>query len=208
MFILPKVKFSYNMFEPYFDAQTMETHYTKHHAGYVSKLNAALSAMDHAECEIEDIFENIEKYPSAVRNNAGGHFNHTLFWSLLSTNMTQVSPLLTEAIARDFGALQLFKKKFEEAALSVFGSGWAWLVKNSEGRLEILTTSGQDNPAMSDLGSYEILLGLDVWEHAYYLKYQNRRAEYIDAFWSVLDWARVSERFARSEKFTELVDKC
>ncbi len=202
MFVLPELKNPYPAYEPYIDAKTMEIHHTKHHAGYINKLNQALVESDKVTDRIEDILENISEYPSAIRNNAGGHYNHTVFWSVLDDSISTPSPSLMQAIESSFGLLDDFKAEFTKAALGVFGSGWAWLVVNDEGALEILTTGQQDNPIMHKTG-YP-LFGLDVWEHAYYLNYQNRRVEYIEAFWSLLDWNEVSRRFAEKPEMNQI----
>lgn len=204
MFVLPDLKNEYDAYEPYIDAQTMEIHHDKHHGGYVKKLNQALVDIDATVERIEDIFENINQYPNAVRNNAGGHYNHTVFWSIMDVTMSAPSPELHKAIEESFGLLEDFKAEFTKAALGVFGSGWAWLVINKEGKLEITTTKNQDNPLMSDIDAGYPILGLDVWEHAYYLNYQNKRVDYINNFWSVVNWSAVSERFEKKPEMNEL----
>lgn len=195
MFVLPEFKKPYNSFEPYIDATTMEIHHQKHHGGYVKKLNQALVDNDVSTGRIEDLFEKMSHLPDSIRNNAGGHYNHTIFWSLLGTGITSSTPEFQKALEKQFGVLEDFKAEFTKAALSVFGSGWAWLVVTEEGTLKIVTTKNQDNPLMDDINEGYPLLGLDVWEHAYYLNYQNRRVEYVNSFWSVLNWGEVSRRF-------------
>lgn len=195
MFELPKLKYSYDTLEPHIDAQTMEIHHTKHHQAYVDNLNKALPENDKS---LEEILESVSTYPVAVRNNAGGHWNHSFFWEIMSPHSTsgrQATGELAEEINKSFGSFEKFKEEFENAGKTRFGSGWAWLVKTSDG-LKICSTPNQDNPLM-DLAEVKgvPLLGLDVWEHAYYLKYQNKRAEYITAFWSVVEWAKVSELY-------------
>ena len=197
-FELPKLKYAYDALEPYIDARTMEIHYTKHHGGYTSKLNDAIKGSPLEGKAIEDILAGISSAPAAVRNNGGGYYNHSLFWSVMSPDGggKPAGKLLT-AIEKDFGSFDAFKKEFSAAAATRFGSGWAWLVKKSNGKLAIGSSPNQDNPLMdiADLKGTPIL-GLDVWEHAYYLKYQNLRPDYIEAFWNVVNWDEVSRRFA------------
>ena len=195
-FKLPDLKYDYNALEPYIDAQTMEIHHTKHHGGYTTKLNAALEAENVSGKSIEEILQNISKYSTGVRNNGGGYYNHNLFWELMSPNGGgNPTGDIGNAIAETFGSYDKFKDEFANAAATRFGSGWAWLV-NDNGQLKIGSTPNQDNPLMdlSDLKG-QPLLGLDVWEHAYYLKYQNRRPEYIDAFFNVINWDKVNELY-------------
>lgn len=204
MFILPELKKPYSAFEPYIDEKTMTIHHLNHHAGYVSKLNKSLVSDDHNLNRIEDIFENINEFSETIRNNAGGHYNHTLFWTILNDNMSTPSMEMMNMIVKKFGLIEDFKAEFTKASLSVFGSGWAWLVITKNGELEIITTKNQDNPLMSDINAGYPLFGLDVWEHAYYLNYQNKRIEYINAFWSVLDWNVVSERLNNRPELNDL----
>lgn len=203
-FTLPQLPYAYDALEPFIDNKTMETHYEKHHGGYVSNLNKAIAGISTTNnihtLELEAIIENISRYPLAVRNNAGGHYNHSLFWLLLTPEKhIKPSDKLADAINTAFGSFEEFKKKFSEAATGRFGSGWAWLIKNSLGGLEICSTSNQDNPLMdiADIKGIPIL-GLDVWEHAYYLKYQNKRADYIDAWWNIVNWKEVEKRYTNS----------
>ncbi len=189
--------YAYNALEPSIDAMTMEIHYTKHAAAYCKNLNDAVHDEGGAGHKtIEEILAGISKYSMKMRNNAGGHYNHELFWKSLSPKATQPSAKLADAITKAFGSMDVFKTKFNDAAKARFGSGWAWLVHNSDKKLVISSTPNQDNPLM-DIAEVKgtPLFGLDVWEHAYYLKYQNKRADYIDAFWKVLNWDYVSERF-------------
>lgn len=186
---LPKLPYAYDALEPYLDAKTMEIHHSKHHAAYVDKLNKALEKYPNLqEKKIDDLLKNLEtldveeKDRIAIRNNAGGHANHTLFWSLMDPKK-QADASLTEEIKKAFGSIDEFKKQFGDAATTRFGSGWAWLVKKPGGGLEICSTPNQDSPLMKD---DQPIIGLDVWEHAYYLKYQNRRPEYIESWWNVL----------------------
>jgi Fe-Mn family superoxide dismutase len=195
-FKLPDLKYDYNALEPYIDAQTMEIHHTKHHGGYTSKLNAALEAENVSGKSIEDILANISKYNVGIRNNGGGYYNHNLFWDIMSPNGGgNPTGDIGNAIAETFESYDKFKDEFANAAATRFGSGWAWLVKEN-GKLKIGSTPNQDNPLM-DVSDFKgkPLLGLDVWEHAYYLKYQNRRPDYIDAFFNVINWDKVNELF-------------
>lgn len=193
LFTLPDLPYAYNALEPYIDAQTMEIHHSKHHQAYVTNLNNAVAGTDAADKSLEEIIKSVDKYSPAVRNNAGGHWNHSLFWTLLSTKAAKApSGALAKSIDETWGSLDAFKEAFNKAAVGRFGSGWAWLTVSSGGKLEITSTPNQDNPLMPGVGNGSVpILALDVWEHAYYLKYQNRRAEYIAAFWSVLDWNAV-----------------
>lgn len=197
MFKLPELDYAYDALEPYIDAKTMEIHHTKHHKAYVDNLNAALEKHpEWAEKSLKEILSNIESIPedirTAVRNNAGGHHNHTVFWKLLKKN-NGVKPTgeLLKLIERDFGSFEKFQEMFETAAKTRFGSGWAWLVMDKDGKLSVISTPNQDSPIMD---GFFPLLGLDVWEHAYYLLYQNRRPDYIKEFWNVIDWDFVASR--------------
>lgn len=195
-FELPKLPYDYNALEPYIDAQTMEIHHSKHHGGYTKKLNAAIEGTDLEKLSIEDILKDVSKHSTAVRNNGGGFFNHKLFWQNMSPDGGgKPEGKLAEAIDRDFGSFDNFKETFNKAAAGRFGSGWAWLV-NQNGKLVVTSTPNQDNPLM-DVAEVQgtPILGLDVWEHAYYLKYQNKRPDYIDAFWNVINWSDVAKRF-------------
>ncbi len=201
---LPGLGFGYDALEPHIDARTMEIHHTKHHGGYVAKVNAALEGTDWVDRPIEDVIAHLDRLPAekqtAVRNNGGGHANHTLFWSILSPDGGgEPGGALGDAIARDFGSFEAFRTQFSEAAANRFGSGWAWLVVK-DGRLGVCSTANQDNPLMPSSfggGQGTPILGLDVWEHAYYLHYQNRRPDYIQAWWHVVHWGAVAERFAK-----------
>jgi superoxide dismutase, Fe-Mn family len=195
-FTLPKLPYEYKALEPHIDAMTMEIHYGKHHQAYVTNLNKAIEGKPEESMSIEDICKNISKYPMAVRNNGGGHFNHSLFWTIMSPNGGgEPTGKLAEAIKEAFGSFADFKTKFAEAGATRFGSGWAWLCVTG-GKLAVCSTPNQDNPLM-DISECKgtPVLGMDVWEHAYYLKYQNRRPDYIAAFWSVVNWDEVSRRF-------------
>lgn len=196
-FTLPQLPYAYDALEPHFDALTMEIHHTKHHAAYVNNVNNAIAGSPADQLDVETICKNIQDYPLVVRNNGGGHFNHSLFWNVLSPNGGgKPSGALAEAIDAAFGSFEQFQEKFNAAAATRFGSGWAWLVVK-EGKLEVGSTPNQDNPLMSDAACVGTpILGLDVWEHAYYLKFQNRRPDYINAFWHVVNWAEVEKRYA------------
>ncbi len=199
-FSLPSLPYATDALEPSIDKMTMEIHHGKHHGGYVTKLNKALeSAPDLASKTVEELLANNcaivpENIRTAVRNNGGGHANHSLFWTIMGPQKGgQPSGQIAEALKSTFGGFDQFKEKFAAAATTRFGSGWAWLVKDGAGKLDIYSTANQDSPLME--GKFPVL-GLDVWEHAYYLKYQNRRPEYITAWWNVVDWAAVDKRFA------------
>ena len=197
-FELPKLPYAYDALEPTFDAQTMEIHHSKHHQAYVTNLNAATAGTEMENQTIEEILHNIAKTPVAVRNNGGGHFNHSLFWTILTPNGGgQPTGEIGEAITKNFGSYDKFKEDFTKAATTRFGSGWAWLCKQADGSLQICSTPNQDNPLMPDSGCKGMpVLGLDVWEHAYYLKYQNRRPDYTAAFFNLINWDEVNKRFA------------
>ncbi|KAB2918031.1 MAG: superoxide dismutase [Bacteroidetes bacterium] len=196
-FELPALDYAYNALEPHIDARTMEIHHSKHHQAYVTNLNNAIAGTDAEGLSIEDICRNISKYAPAVRNNGGGHYNHSLFWNIMAPGKGGVpTGALGDAITSTFGSFDAFKEKFAAAAATRFGSGWAWLIKNAEGKLEVTSTPNQDNPLM-DIADVKgtPLLGIDVWEHAYYLNYQNRRPDYVAAFWNVINWDAVAARF-------------
>lgn len=193
---LPPLPYGADALEPYIDAQTMEIHHGKHHAAYVNGLNAALKGQTELQkLTLEELLKSINTVPenirTAVRNHGGGHHNHTLFWNVIGPDAGGTPQgSLAEAILKAFGSFEKFKEEFTAAAATRFGSGWAWLVVNGQGELEVLSTPNQDSPLMDGLTP---ILGLDVWEHAYYLKYQNRRPEYIENFWNVVNWAKVKE---------------
>ena len=194
-FELPNLPYAHDALEPHIDARTMEIHHGKHHAGYTSKLNAAIEGTDLAGKDIESLLRD-HSDNGAVRNNGGGFWNHTLFWNSMSPNGGGApTGALAEAIDRDFGSFENFKDEFSKAAATRFGSGWAWLCVNN-GKLEVCSSANQDNPLMPGVGcGGHPILGLDVWEHAYYLNYQNRRPDYINAFFNVVDWNAVGARF-------------
>ena len=194
-FELPKLGYVYTALEPHIDARTMEIHHTKHHQAYVTNLNNALADGEWEKKSIDEILANISKLPVAVRNNGGGHYNHSLFWQVIGPNAGGLpTGDLLEALNRSFGSFEKFRDAFTTAAMTRFGSGWAWLVKTGN-ELKITSTPNQDNPLM-DIAEVKgtPVLGVDVWEHAYYLKYQNRRNEYLAAFWNVVNWNEVAKR--------------
>ena len=196
-FQLPDLNYGFDSLEPHIDAKTMQIHHGKHHAGYTSKLNAAVEGTDLEGKSIEDLLSNLDLSNSAVRNNGGGYYNHCLFWEIMSPNGGgSPSGNLLAAIEKAFGSFDEFKAEFSKAAATRFGSGWAWLCAHSDGSLEICSTANQDNPLMNGIGCGGTpILGLDVWEHAYYLNYQNRRPDYINGFFNVIDWAKVEEKY-------------
>jgi Fe-Mn family superoxide dismutase len=198
-FELKQLPYDYNALEPYIDALTMEIHHSKHHGAYTNNLNAAIAGTEYENLPIEEILKNVSKLSPAVRNNGGGFYNHNLFWSMMSPNGGgKPEGNIAKAIDKQFGSFDNFKEKFSAAAATRFGSGWAWLVKRND-ELVIFSTPNQDNPIMdvSEIKGYP-LLALDVWEHAYYLKYQNKRPDYIQNFWQVVNWKEVEKRFTES----------
>ncbi|MDF2515972.1 MAG: superoxide dismutase [Sphingobacterium sp.] len=197
-FQLPDLPFTYGALEPYFDRETMTIHHQKHHQAYVDNLNKAVIGTSAEGLELEDILAQVSQYSPAVRNNAGGHYNHSLFWQVLSAApKTAPTGNLASQIDATFGSLDELKAKIKNTGLGQFGSGWSWLYIKYNGTLDVVATANQDNPLMdTQLTSRGVpILGVDVWEHAYYLKYQNKRADYLDAFWSVLDWSAVEKRY-------------
>jgi superoxide dismutase, Fe-Mn family len=197
-FTLPSLPYAFSALEPHIDARTMEIHHGKHHNAYVTNLNAAIAGKPEESLSIEEICANISKYPAAVRNNGGGHYNHSLFWTIMAPNAGgSPTGALVDAINAAFGNFDEFKTKFNAAGTTRFGSGWAWLIKDASGKLQITSTPNQDNPLM-DVAEVKgtPILGCDVWEHAYYLHYQNRRPDYLAAWWSVVNWEEVAKRFA------------
>ena len=195
-FQLPDLPYNFDALEPHIDSKTMQIHHGKHHAGYTNKLNTAISGTDLEGKTIEDILKNLDMNNTAVRNNGGGYFNHTLFWEIMGPNCGgKPEGQLAAAIDRDFGSFEEFKSNFSSAAGTRFGSGWAWLCVDLNGGLEVCSTANQDNPLMPGECGKTPILGLDVWEHAYYLNYQNRRPDYVEAFFSVINWVKVSENY-------------
>ncbi len=200
MHTLPKLPYDYNSLIPHIDEKTMEIHHSKHHNAYVTNLNAALEGTDGVDLSIDDLMKNISKYSAAIRNNGGGHYNHSLFWSILSPKGGGVpTGKIAEAIDAAFGNYEKFKEEFSKAAATRFGSGWAWLCIKEDKTLCVCSTPNQDNPVM-DLAECKgfPLLGIDVWEHAYYLNYQNRRPDYIAAFFNIINWDEVNARFEKA----------
>ncbi|STY99423.1 Superoxide dismutase [Mn] [Moraxella lacunata] len=202
-FTLPELGYSYDALEPHFDKETMEIHHSRHHQAYVNNANAALEGTEWADKSAEEVIANLSALPAdkqtAVRNNAGGHANHSLFWTILKTG-TELKGSLKDAIVRDFGSVEAFQEQFEKAAATRFGSGWAWLVKQGD-KLAVVSTANQDSPLMGkNVAGCEgtPIIGLDVWEHAYYLKYQNKRPDYIKAFWNVVNWDKAQENFDKA----------
>ena len=198
-FELPNLPYSFGDLEPHIDARTMEIHHDKHHNAYVTNLNNAIAGTDAESNSLEDLIKNIDNYSPAVRNNGGGHFNHSLFWQVMSgQGGGQAEGDLAAAISDKFGSFDAFKDEFSKAGATRFGSGWAWLCVHPGGAVEVCSSPNQDNPLMPGVGCGGTpILGLDVWEHAYYLNYQNRRPDYIAAFWNVINWEEVSRRFSK-----------
>ncbi|SFU26968.1 superoxide dismutase, Fe-Mn family [Pustulibacterium marinum] len=196
-FELPKLPYAYDALEPNIDARTMEIHHTKHHAGYTTKLNGAIEGTDLEGKSIEEILTSLDMSKGAVRNNGGGFYNHNLFWTVMSPNGGgEPTGALADAINEAFGSFEAFKEKFSAAAATQFGSGWAWLCVHEGGKVDVCSTANQDNPLMPGIGCGGTpILGLDVWEHAYYLNYQNLRPKYIEAFFNVINWEKVSELY-------------
>ncbi len=199
-FTLPALAYATDALEPHIDKMTMEIHHGKHHQAYVTNLNKALEGKPEADSSIDDIIKNISKFPMAVRNNGGGHYNHSLFWTWLSpSGGGEPTGKLAEAINSTFGSFADFKTKLSEAGATRFGSGWAWLIVTADKKLAVTSTPNQDNPLM-DIAEVKgtPILGIDVWEHAYYLKYQNRRPDYLAAIWNVINWNHVAELYAKA----------
>jgi Fe-Mn family superoxide dismutase len=192
---LPKLNFNYNDLEPYIDGKTMEIHLTKHHQGYITKYVNALEGSELLNKDVEEVLKNLEDVPEdivqGIVNNGGGYYNHRLFWTILSPEKTEMSNALSKAIDRDFGSFDKFKVAFSNAAKTQFGSGWAWLVVNDDKKLKVISTPNQNTPF--EFGNP--ILALDVWEHAYYLNYQNKRPEYVENFWNIINWKQVSEYY-------------
>jgi superoxide dismutase, Fe-Mn family len=200
MYTLPPLPYDHNALEPHIDAATMQLHHDKHHQAYIDKANAALEkAPEWKDKPVEELLKNIDQVPESVRqaliNNGGGHANHSLFWQIMTPGGSHISAVLLEKINQNFGGLESFIDKFNEVAKTRFGSGWAWLVVNSDNSLEVISTPNQDSPLMHNQTP---ILGLDVWEHAYYLNYQNKRPDYIQAWWNVVNWAQVEDNYQQA----------
>ncbi len=201
-FTLPALPYAVEALEPHIDAMTMTIHHSKHHAAYVNNLNAALAGKPEENMSIDEIVKNISKFPMPVRNNGGGHYNHSMFWTLMKANGGGTpTGAIADAINAAFGTFDSFKEKFSQAGITRFGSGWAWLGVDDSKKLCVCSTPNQDNPLM-DIAEVKCnpILGMDVWEHAYYLKYQNRRPDYVAAFFNVINWDEVNRRFAEASK--------
>jgi len=198
-FTLPPLPYAYDALEPHIDEQTMKIHHDKHHQAYVDNLNKAIAGSEHENKSLEELVANAGKISPAVRNNGGGHWNHTFFWDILSKDGDSPSGSLAEAINSTFGSFDEFKTKFSAAGIGRFGSGWVWLISR-DGKLEITSTPNQDNPLM-DVAEVKgtPILGVDVWEHAYYLKYQNKRPDYLNAIWNAINWNKVQENFDKAK---------
>ncbi|SEV98198.1 superoxide dismutase [Chitinophaga arvensicola] len=196
-FVLPALPYAYDALEPHIDKLTMEIHHDKHHAAYVKNLNDNLGGTAFATLSLEEILKKVTDKDKAIRNNGGGHYNHSLFWTLLSPTKKTPSDKLKSAITSNFGSWEAFQTKFNDAAKTVFGSGWAWLIVTPDKKLAVINTPNQDNPLMHNIVKDKgtPILALDVWEHAYYLKHQNKRPEYIDAFWNAVNWDEVEKRY-------------
>lgn len=201
-FTLPALSYATDALEPYIDKMTMEIHHDKHHAAYVKNLNDALKGSPMEGLELEQILAKVTAKEAAIRNNGGGHYNHSLFWTLLGSQKSTPSAKLSAAINASFGSFEAFQTKFNDAAKTQFGSGWAWLIVKKDGKLAVINTPNQDNPLMTQLvkETGTPILALDVWEHAYYLKYQNKRPDYVAAFWNVINWNEVEKRYNAAKK--------
>lgn len=196
-FEMVTLPYAYNALEPYIDSKTMEIHFSKHHLGYANNLNKAIAGTEMANMSIEDIFKKLDPENKAVRNNGGGYYNHNFFWEIMAANKGgEPTGAVADAIAKDFGSFADFKTQFIDAATKQFGSGWAWLIVDKTGKLAITTTANQDNPLMTKLGNTGTpILAVDVWEHAYYLKHQNKRKDYVEGFFNVINWDKVTEKY-------------
>jgi len=204
VFTLPNLSYGFDALEPHIDKATMEIHHGKHHKAYVDNLNKAIAGTPLEKMSLSEIMQGISKHPVAVRNNGGGHYNHSMFWTIMApANTNKPSGELASAIDKKFGSFDKFKEEFNKAATSRFGSGWAWLIVTNKGELAVTSTPNQDNPLMDVVPQAERgypVMGIDVWEHAYYLKYQNKRADYISGWWNVLNWNAISLRYAEGVK--------
>lgn len=200
-YIFKPLPYSYDALEPYIDARTMELHYDRHHRGYYNNFIKAMETNNYEPKPILELFAEVSKYDVSIRNMGGGYWNHEFFWDIMTNQKTEMSLELKKALERDFGSVENMIENFNKSAVSLFGSGWTWLIVNKDRKLEIVNTPNQDNPYMDVVPKKGIpILGIDVWEHAYYLKYQNLRVEYVKNFWNVVNWKRVSERYAEAIK--------
>jgi len=198
-YTFPELPYAYNALEPYIDAQTMELHYSKHFKGYYTKFMAAAEGTDLVNMPMEQIFAEISKQSDAIRNNGGGYYNHDLFWKCMTPNQMKIPSSLNTALVENFGSVDAFKEEFGKAAKTLFGSGWAWLILDKSDKLKVTTTPNQDNPLMDVVSTNgRPILALDVWEHAYYLKYQNKRTDYVDNFWNIVNWDEVNSRLSKA----------
>lgn len=201
-FELPKLNYAYNALEPHIDARTMEIHHTKHHQAYITNLNNAIAGNEMEKLSLEQLLANVSKYPAAVRNNGGGHYNHCLYWEIMAPGAGgQPQGEIAAAIDRELGGFEKFKADFTQAGAIRFGSGWAWLCVKADGKLCVCSSPNQDNPLM-DIAECKgtPVLGMDVWEHAYYLNYQNRRPDYMNAFFNLINWKKVNELYLKAKK--------
>ncbi len=200
-YVFKELPYPYSALEPYIDSTTMEIHYDKHHRAYYTNFVKGMQDGNFEQVAIENVMKGISKYPASIRNMGGGYWNHEFFWNCMSPKKTQADPELTNAIAKQFGSVENFKKEFSSAAATVFGSGWAWLILSESGELKIVKTANQDNPLM-DISTEKgtPLLAIDVWEHAYYLKHKNKRAAYVEDFWNVINWKFVSDTYKAAKK--------
>jgi Fe-Mn family superoxide dismutase len=199
-FKLPPLDYAYNALEPFIDEQTMQIHHTRHHQGYVDNLNKAIAGTPAEKLSIEEILKNISRYSEAVRNNAGGHYNHAMFWQWLTPGGSRPSSVFLQAVEKKYGSLDSLKKLISKEGMSRFGSGWVWLILNEKKELQVCSTPNQDNPLMDIAPVKGIpILGIDVWEHAYYLKYQNKRGDYLANIWNVINWKKVSELYEKNK---------
>lgn len=200
-FALPALPYSYDALEPHIDARTMEIHHTRHHRGYVNNLNSAVQGTSHAELDLNELMLQVSRFGDAVRNNGGGHYNHNLFWEILSPKPQAPSEKMLRLITANFSGMDELKTALRQAGLNQFGSGWAWLIVTPEMQLAVTSTPNQDNPLMDIVKERGLpILGIDVWEHAYYLHYQNRRGDYLDAIWKVIDWGVIEKKYDEALK--------
>ncbi len=198
-FTLPTLPYAYDALEPYIDARTMEIHHSKHHRAYVNNLNSAIKGTPMDQLDLNELMLGVSHFGDAVRNNGGGHYNHNLFWEILSPKPSEPSETMLRIISVNFGGMEELKKELRQAGMTQFGSGWAWLIVTPERRLAVTSTANQDNPLMDVVEERGVpILGIDVWEHAYYLHYQNRRGDYLDAIWNLIDWSVVEKKYGEA----------